>query len=93
MRIFYLVQWPFSFLSSYVDHLDSVDELERFSPPLLMCLVEETKGKNTSDVSVGILTITPSTGDVVWDDFDGALGFLFDVTISHDLPFKILHSV
>jgi hypothetical protein len=36
-----------------------------------MCLTEQSKGGNTGDISVGMITICPSTGDVVWDDFDG----------------------
>jgi len=56
---------------SYVDELDSVDDLERYMPPPFMCLVEEPKGKSSFDVSLGIITICPSTGDIVWDDFEG----------------------
>lgn len=55
----------------YVDGLDSVDDLEEHSASTLMCLVEEPAGKNTSDVAIGMVTICPSTGDVVWDDFNG----------------------
>lgn len=42
-------------------------------PPPLMCLIEEQQGGMGPDdrVSIGIITICPSTGDVVWDDFDG----------------------
>lgn len=36
-----------------------------------MCLIEETKKSPAADVSLGMITICPSTGDVVWDDFDG----------------------
>lgn len=58
-------------MNRYVDELDSVDDLERYNPPPFMCLIEQTKGGNTGDVSVGMITICSSTGDVVWDDFDG----------------------
>jgi len=58
-------------VNRYVDGLDSVDDLERYTPPPFMCLIEQTKGGNLGDVSVGMITICPSTGDVVWDDFDG----------------------
>lgn len=40
-------------------------------PPLLMCLVEEQSHNRQSDVRIGIITVCPSTGDVVWDDFEG----------------------
>lgn len=56
---------------SYVDDLDSVDDLERYTPPPFMCLVEEKKTGSIADVSVGMIVICPSTGDVVWDDFEG----------------------
>jgi hypothetical protein len=58
-------------VTSYVDELDSVDNMERYTPSPFMCLVEQTRGGNTGDISVGMITICPSTGDVVWDDFDG----------------------
>jgi DNA mismatch repair protein MSH3 len=53
-----------------VDELDSVDDLEKYSPPF-MCLVEEKAAKSSADVSIGMITICPSTGDVVWDLFEG----------------------
>jgi DNA mismatch repair protein MSH3 len=55
----------------YVDEIDSVDDLERYASPPFMCLVEQWKGEHAGDISVGMVTICPSTGDVVWDDFDG----------------------
>ena len=36
-----------------------------------MCLVEEKKGNNAATVLIGMIIICPSTGDVVWDDFEG----------------------
>lgn len=58
-------------VSRYVDEIDSVDDLERYASPPFMCLIEQSKGGHTGGVSVGMVTICPSTGDVVWDDFDG----------------------
>lgn len=55
----------------YVDSLDSADEQERYTPPPFMCMIEAPRGPNIADVSVGMITICPSTGDVVWDDFEG----------------------
>ncbi|KAG5652337.1 hypothetical protein H0H81_005358 [Sphagnurus paluster] len=57
----------------YVHDIDSVDDLERYSPPPFLCLIEETKPGTTGEVSVGMITICPSTGDVVWDDFEDTL--------------------
>ena len=36
-----------------------------------MCLVEERSNNRQNNVRVGIITVCPSTGDVVWDDFEG----------------------
>jgi len=57
---------------SYVDELDSVDDSERYTAPPVMCLIEEEKKESSSvQVSIGMISICPSTGDIVWDDFDG----------------------
>ena len=50
-----------------------MDDLEKYSPPPFMCLIEEKagKGKGSVDVSIGMITICPSTGDVMWDIFEG----------------------
>jgi len=59
-------------LLRYVDELDSVDELEKSSSPPFMCIIEESQNKKSSaEVSIGMISICPSTGDIVWDDFDG----------------------
>jgi hypothetical protein len=57
--------------SRYVEELDSVDDLEKYNPPPFVCLIEEKKTANSADVSLGMISICPSTGDVVWDDFEG----------------------
>lgn len=54
-----------------MDDLNSVDDVERYSPPPLMCLFEQAKSENDANVSFGMISICPSTGDVVWDDFEG----------------------
>lgn len=57
----------------YVDDIDSADNADANNPPLLMCLVEQLRGGMGADerVSIGMVTICPSTGDVVWDEFEG----------------------
>ena len=58
---------------SYIDGLDSVDDLNERGGSVFMCLIEdEMKGDNGVGVTIGMITICPSTGDVVWDDFDGS---------------------
>lgn len=53
--------------------MDSVDDLDPTSAPSLICLTEELKGGMGTDehVRIGMIAISPSTGDVVWDEFDG----------------------
>lgn len=56
----------------YVDELDSVDDLARYTPPPFLCMIEQSKlGRGGVDVDIGLITICPSTGDVVWDHFEG----------------------
>lgn len=57
----------------YVDQLGSVDDIDPAAAPPLMCLVEELRGGMGADerVCVSMITISPSTGDVVWDQFEG----------------------
>jgi hypothetical protein len=57
----------------YVDNIDSVDDVDPNDAPLLMCLVEQLRGGMGADerVNIGMIAICPSTGDVVWDDFEG----------------------
>ncbi len=60
-------------MCSYIDGLDSVDDLNERVASVFMCLIDdETKGDNGAGVTIGMITICPSTGDVVWDDFDGS---------------------
>jgi DNA mismatch repair protein MSH3 len=53
--------------------MDSVDNLEKYNPPPLMCLAEEQRGGMGADdrVCIGMITICPSSGDIVWDEFEG----------------------
>lgn len=53
-----------------------MDDLEKYNPPPFMCLIEEKAAKG-SDVSIGMITICPSTGKVVWDFFEGKNMFKF----------------
>lgn len=57
----------------YVDDIDSADDTDANDAPLLMCLVEQLRGGMGADerVNIGMIAICPSTGDVVWDEFEG----------------------
>ncbi|KAF5386928.1 hypothetical protein D9615_001885 [Tricholomella constricta] len=77
--------------ATYVDDLDSVDDLERYTPPPFLCLVEEARGANSGDVSIGMITICPSTGDVVWDDFEDTLMRIeLETRLVHTRPTELL---
>ncbi|KAF8652763.1 hypothetical protein AX16_004259 [Volvariella volvacea WC 439] len=77
--------------ATYVDELTSVDDQERYTPPPFMCLMEQNKTTNGSDVSVGMIIICPSTGDVVWDDFDdGPMRIELETRLVHTRPSELL---
>ena len=57
--------------TSYVDDLDSVDDISGSSAPPFTCIVEESTSGAGADVHVAMISISPSSGDVVWDAFDG----------------------
>lgn len=60
------------FFQRYVDGLGSTDDFERYTPPPFMCIMEEKKtADKEGDVRIGFVSISSSTGDVVWDEFDG----------------------
>jgi DNA mismatch repair protein MSH3 len=50
-----------------------VDDTERYDAPPLMCIIEEKNGGMGVDerVSISMISICPSTGDVVYDEFEG----------------------
>jgi DNA mismatch repair protein MSH3 len=66
--------------TTFVDPLGSADEdvSDRHAGPALVCLVEhqeETGSSQRKEESVKIawVAVSPSTGDVVWDEFEGTL--------------------
>ncbi|KAI0668532.1 muts domain V-domain-containing protein [Trametes maxima] len=71
--------------ATFVDDLNSVDELDPNSAPPLMCLLEEPKGGLGTDehVRMALIVISPSTGDVVWDEFD-------ETRMVHTKPYELL---
>ncbi|TFK72184.1 hypothetical protein BDN72DRAFT_836577 [Pluteus cervinus] len=77
--------------ATYVDDLDSVDSVDRYTPPPFMCITEETKSTNGADVHFGMISICPSTGDVVWDDFeDGPMRIELETRLVHTRPTELL---
>lgn len=61
--------------------------MEKYNPPPFMCLIEEKTAKG-SDVSIGMITICPSTGKVVWDFFEGKNMFKFFKELGLSVSFR-----
>ncbi|TFY77098.1 hypothetical protein EWM64_g6915 [Hericium alpestre] len=78
---------------TYVDSLDSADDLDHSPPPLLMCIVESLLGGMGVDekVAIGMIILCPSTGDVVWDQFeDGHMRTELETRMIHTKPAELL---
>ncbi|KAF8447476.1 muts domain V-domain-containing protein [Boletus edulis BED1] len=73
--------------TTYVDELESVDDLDKRAAPPLVCFTEvPTNGGTFEDhVLISMITITPSTGDVVWDEFD-------DIVMRSELETRLVHT-
>ena len=56
-----------------MEPLNSVDDTDPTSVPPLLCLVEQAKGGMGIDerVVISMISISASTGDVTWDQFEG----------------------
>ncbi|KAH9929644.1 muts domain V-domain-containing protein [Amylocystis lapponica] len=81
--------------ATYVDELNSVDvdDLDPSSAPPLMCIVETPKGGMGTDerVCIGMIIISPSTGDVVWDEFeDNHMRTELETRMVHTKPYELL---
>jgi DNA mismatch repair protein MSH3 len=65
--------YPSLFSNRYIDEMDSIDNFNKYETPPLMCLVEEQRGGMGVDEKVrfGMVAICPSSGEIVWDEFDG----------------------
>ncbi|KAF8843625.1 hypothetical protein BDN67DRAFT_964104 [Paxillus ammoniavirescens] len=73
--------------TTYVDELESVDDVDKHAAPPLVCFAEIPRaGEDSEDhVSIGMIAITPSTGDVVWDEFD-------DTIMRSELETRLVHT-
>ncbi|KAF8497242.1 DNA mismatch repair protein MSH3 [Russula emetica] len=75
--------------------IDSVDDVDPNDTPLLLCLVEQLRGGMGADerVNIGMIAICPSTGDVVWDEFEGKYGHMrteLETRMVHCKPAELL---
>ena len=60
--------------ATYIDEL-SVDPLENAgsASATLLCLVEDPKGTTGEKVSIALVAVMPSTGEVIYDCFEDGL--------------------
>ncbi|KAJ3987104.1 DNA mismatch repair protein MSH3 [Lentinula detonsa] len=77
--------------ATYVDALDSVDMMETQSPPPFLCIVEDRKAGKGSNVTIALISVCPSTGDVVYDEFEDSLMRLeLETRLAHLKPAELL---
>ncbi|KZT11630.1 uncharacterized protein LAESUDRAFT_734417 [Laetiporus sulphureus 93-53] len=79
--------------ATYIEDLNSVDDLDPTFAPPLMCVVEQLRGGMGADerVRVGMVVISPSTGDVVWDEFDdNHMRTELETRLVHTKPYELL---
>ncbi|KAJ7489851.1 muts domain V-domain-containing protein [Mycena galericulata] len=78
--------------ATYVDDLDSIDELDKYTSPRLVCIIESEKATTTGvDVCIGMISVSPSVGDVVWDVFDDTpMRIELDTRLVHSKPAELL---
>ena len=58
-----------------MDALDSADDADKYVAPPFMCVVETPKTSQQGRVVIGIISVSPSTGDIIWDDFEGMMHY------------------
>ncbi|KAE9400754.1 hypothetical protein BT96DRAFT_956745 [Gymnopus androsaceus JB14] len=77
--------------ATYVDALDSVDVLDTHVPPPFLCIVEDKKASK-NEVTIALISVCPSTGDVVYDEFEDTLMRLeLETRLAHLKPAELLH--
>lgn len=52
--------------------MDNLDDTQSITMPVLACFVEGLLGGMGADerVSISMVAITPTTGEVIWDEFE-----------------------
>ncbi|KAJ7273569.1 muts domain V-domain-containing protein [Mycena haematopus] len=80
--------------ATYVDDLDSIDQLDKYAAPRLICLIEGKSAKSAAtgaDVCIGMVSVSPQVGDVVWDVFDdSAMRIELETRLVHSKPVELL---
>lgn len=58
--------------TTHVDALGAEDEDQAsLDAATLVCMAEQAKGDDGMECSIGWVAISPGTGEVLWDAFDG----------------------
>ncbi|KAJ3538219.1 hypothetical protein NM688_g6551 [Phlebia brevispora] len=79
--------------ATYVDQLNSVDETEPTAMPPLVCVIEQAAGGQgiNERVLISMISISASTGDVVWDQFeDNHMRTELETRMVHITPSELL---
>ncbi|KAI0713432.1 muts domain V-domain-containing protein [Earliella scabrosa] len=79
--------------ATFVDDLNTTDEEDPNYAPPLMCLLEEPRGGMGADerVLIAMVVVSPSTGDVVWDEFeDNHMRTELETRLVHTKPYELL---
>ncbi|KZT60361.1 hypothetical protein CALCODRAFT_114887 [Calocera cornea HHB12733] len=82
--------------ATYVDEADSLDDDDAFGQTTtrpLMCLIEELRGGMGADerVLIGMVSVVPSTGDIVYDEFeDGHMRSELETRLTHLDPCELI---
>ncbi|GAA5932860.1 mismatch repair protein MSH3 [Sporobolomyces koalae] len=79
--------------ATFVDELgvDSFGSSSQSSTESLMCLVEERLGTGHDKVKLGLVAVSPSTGEIVYDEFeDGLMRSELETRMLHLQPSELL---
>ncbi|KZO95721.1 DNA mismatch repair protein MSH3 [Calocera viscosa TUFC12733] len=82
--------------ATYVDEADSLDDDDAFGQTTtrpLMCLIEELRGGMGADekVMIGMVSVVPSTGDIIYDEFqDGHMRSELETRLTHLNPCELI---
>ncbi|KAF9050682.1 hypothetical protein BDZ89DRAFT_1005971 [Hymenopellis radicata] len=77
--------------ATYVDDLDSVDDTDKYVSPPFLCLVEEQQNEQKDRVKIGMISVSPRTGDITWDEFeDDSMRLELETRFSYIKPAELL---
>jgi DNA mismatch repair protein MSH3 len=80
-------------IHTFLDELDSVDQVDPYTSPTVIFVGERAKARPTGDeqVNIAIITISASTGEVLWDEFDDShMRIELESRFAHANPSQII---